>query len=134
MDLPVVPAEGECKLGNATSQLSNEEIHGIDYAKGIDLSKHVFVVYGVDEHERVVLKQTLKRNEVLPFFAGLTRCLVGMEAGSGAHYWARELKKLGHDERIMDPRRGAPYRSQGRTGDQAQRRGKVARPLRMQGA
>lgn len=83
---------------------------------GIDLSKHVFVLYGVDEGERVVLKRTLKRAEVLPLFANLDRCLIGMEAGSGAHYWARELKKLGHDARIMDPRRVAPYRSQGRTG------------------
>jgi transposase len=83
---------------------------------GIDLSKNVFVICGVDSRERVTLKRTLKRNEVLSFFADLQRCLIGMEAGSGAHYWARELNKLGHDARIMDPRRVAPYRSQGRTG------------------
>ena len=83
---------------------------------GVDLSKNVFVVYGVDERDQSVVKRTLKRSEVLSFFAQLEVCLIGMEAGSGAHYWARELIKLGHDARIMDPRLVAPYRNQGRTG------------------
>jgi transposase len=83
---------------------------------GIDLSKNVFVVFGVDSAERAALKRTLKRSEVLSFFGNLERCLIGMEAGSGAHHWARELKKLGHDARIMDPRLVAPYRSEGRSG------------------
>ncbi len=83
---------------------------------GIDLSKNVFVLYGVDDRDRRVLKKTLKRTELLPFFAQLESSLVGMEAGSGAHHWARELIKLGHDARIMEPRLVAPYRHQGRTG------------------
>ena len=83
---------------------------------GVDLSKNVFVVYGVDEHDRSVVKRTLKRAELLPFFAQLEPSLIGMEAGSGAHHWARELIKLGHTARIMDPRLVAPYRNQGRTG------------------
>jgi len=83
---------------------------------GLDLAKSVFVVYGVDEQGRCVLRRHLRRAEVLPFFAQLSHCMVGMEAGSGAHYWARELQELGHDARIMDPRLVAPYRSQGRTG------------------
>ena len=83
---------------------------------GVDLSKNVFVVYGVDERDQSVVKRTLKRAELLSFFAQLEPSLVGMEAGSGAHHWARELLKLGHDARIMDPRLVAPYRSQGRTG------------------
>ena len=83
---------------------------------GVDLSKNVFVVYGVDASERAVLKRTLKRNELLAFFAQLEPSLIGMEAGSGAHHWARELIKLGHTARIMDPRLVAPYRNQGRTG------------------
>jgi transposase len=83
---------------------------------GIDLSKNVFVIYGVDGRDQRVLKKTLKRAELLAFFAQLEPGLVGMEAGSGAHHWARELIKLGHDARIMDPRLVAPYRNQGRTG------------------
>jgi transposase len=83
---------------------------------GIDLSKNTFVVYGVDECDRCVLKRALRRAELLNFFGQLERCLVGMEAGSGAHHWARELVRLGHDARIIDPRLVAPYRHQGRSG------------------
>lgn len=83
---------------------------------GLDLAKSVFVLYGVDQHECCQLRKNLRRTEVLRFFAQLEPCLVGMEAGSGAHYWARELRQLGHDARIIDPRLVAPYRSQGRTG------------------
>jgi transposase len=64
---------------------------------GIDLSKNVFVVYGVDERDRCVAKRTLERAKVLSFFAQQEPSLIGMEAGSGAHHWARELIKLGHD-------------------------------------
>ncbi len=83
---------------------------------GIDLSKSVFVLYGVDEQEHCRLKRTLRRVDVLKEFATLEPCVVGMEAGSGAHYWARELRALGHDARIMDPKLVVPYRHQGRTG------------------
>jgi transposase len=83
---------------------------------GLDLAKSVFVVYGVDEHGKCRLRRSIRRAEVLTFFAQRSSCVVGMEAGSGAHYWSRELIKLGHDARIIDPRLVAPYRSQGRTG------------------
>ena len=83
---------------------------------GIDLSKSVFVIYGVNAAEQRCLKRTLKREEVLPLFAQLPGCLVAMEAGSGAHYWARELVKLGHNAKIIDPKLVVPYRRQGRTG------------------
>jgi transposase len=83
---------------------------------GIDLSKSVFVLYGVDRQEQCQLKRTMKRAEVLTWFANLPACRVGMEAGSGAHYWAREFGKLGHQPCIMDPKLVAPYRHQGRAG------------------
>lgn len=83
---------------------------------GLDLAKSVFVVYGVDERGKCQLRKQLRRSDVLNFFAKLEPCLIGMEAGSGAHYWTRELRALGHDARIMDARLVAPYRSQGRTG------------------
>lgn len=86
---------------------------------GLDLAKSVFVVYGVNERGKCELRRRLRRSEVLRFFATLSPCVVGMEAGSGGHYWARELMVLGHDARIMDPRLVAPYRSQGRTGKNA---------------
>lgn len=51
----------------------------------------------------------LRRDQVLAWFALLPPAVVGMEACSGAHYWARELRRLGHDARIMDSRFVAPY-------------------------
>jgi transposase len=83
---------------------------------GLDLAKNTFSVCGVDAHEQPRLRKTLRRDELLGFFAQQAPALVAMESGSGAHHWARELIKLGHDARIIDPRLVAPYRSQGRTG------------------
>jgi transposase len=68
---------------------------------GIDLAKNVFQVHGVDANDKVVFNKPLRRSQMLPFFAKLAPCLIGMEACASAHYWARELKKLGHDVRLM---------------------------------
>ena len=64
---------------------------------GLDLAKSVFEVHGVDEQGQAAVHRTLKRGQVLKVFGQLPRCVIGMEAGSGAHYWARELQKLGHE-------------------------------------
>ena len=53
---------------------------------GLDLAKNVFQLHGVDERGRVMLKKQLKRARVLPFFAQLEPCLIGMEACGGAHH------------------------------------------------
>lgn len=60
---------------------------------GLDLAKNVFTVCGVDEHGQVVVRKTLRRDQVLAW--QVSRSVVGMEACSGAHYWARELMRLG---------------------------------------
>src|SRR5262245_15341693 len=70
---------------------------------GIDIAKNVFQVHGVDAAEKVVLKKQLRRGQVLEFLGKLPRCLVGMEACATSHHWARELRKLGHDVRLMPP-------------------------------
>ena len=70
---------------------------------GLDIAKNVFQVHGVDRHGKVVLRKRLARGKVLAFFANLPRCLIGLEACGGAHYWARELQALGHDARLMPP-------------------------------
>src|SRR5262245_1913182 len=70
---------------------------------GIDLAKTVFQVHGVDAADKPVLKKQLRRGQVIEFFGKLPRCLIGMEACSTSHQWARELKKLGHDVRLMPP-------------------------------
>ena len=68
---------------------------------GIDLAKSVFHVHGIDANDKVVFNKPLRRSQILPFFAKLAPCLIGMEACASAHYWARELKKLGHGVRLM---------------------------------
>ena len=68
---------------------------------GLDIAKNVFQVHGIDAAEKVVIRKQLRRGQVLKFFASLPPCLIGMEACATAHYWARELTKLGHEVRLM---------------------------------
>ena len=68
---------------------------------GLDIAKNVFQVHGIDAAEKVVIRKQLRRGQVMKFFAALPPCLVGMEACATAHYWARELTKLGHEVRLM---------------------------------
>ena len=70
---------------------------------GLDLAKNVFQIHGIDEAGEVVVRKQLRRAQVLGFFAGLSRCVIGLEACATAHHWARELKALGHDVRLMPP-------------------------------
>jgi transposase len=70
---------------------------------GLDLAKQVFQVHAVDGAGEVVLRKALRRGQVLTFFAGLPRCLVGVEACATAHHWAREIGALGHEVRLMPP-------------------------------
>ena len=76
---------------------------------GLDIAKNVFQVHGVDANGKVVLRKQLKRRQVLAFFANLPPCRIGLEACAGAHYWARELIKLGHDARLISPQFVKPY-------------------------
>ncbi len=76
---------------------------------GIDLAKQVFQVHGVDGQEKVVLRKQLRRVQLLDYFKKLPPCLIGMEACGGAHYWARELQKLGHTVKLMAPQFVKPY-------------------------
>src|ERR1700733_595595 len=70
---------------------------------GLDLAKSVFQVHGIDDAGGIVLRKRLRRGQVVTFFAGLAPCLVGLEACATAHYWARELRTVGHDVRLMPP-------------------------------
>lgn len=83
-------------------------------AIGIDLAKNTFSLHGVDEHGKVFLKKTVSRNKLILTLANVPPCLIGMEACSGSHYWAREISKLGHDVRIMAPKFVIPYRKGGK--------------------
>ena len=71
---------------------------------GLDIAKNVFQVHGIDAAEKVVVRKQLRRSQVPEFFKALPPCLTGMEACATAHYWARELTKLGHKARLMPAR------------------------------
>jgi len=68
---------------------------------GLDIAKNVFQVHGIDAAEKVVVRKQLRRGQVMKFFEALSPCLIGMEACATAHYWGRELTKLGHQVRLM---------------------------------
>lgn len=76
---------------------------------GMDTSKHFFQLHGVDAAERPVLRRKLRRNEMLAFFAKQPPSVVGMEACAASHYWARELRKLGHEVKLIAPQHVKAY-------------------------
>jgi len=76
---------------------------------GVDLAKNVIQVHGADERGKAALKKPFKRGQVLPYFARLEPCLIGMEACGSAHYWARKLMALGHTVKLMAPQFVKPY-------------------------
>jgi len=82
---------------------------------GLDLAKNVFQVHAVDGSGKVVVRRQLRRADVLKFFANQQHSLVGMEACASAHFWAREIGKLGHEVRLMPPAYVKPYVKRGKT-------------------
>ena len=76
---------------------------------GVDTSKSVFVLHGVDPAEQVVLRKKLRRKQVLEFFVRLEPTRIGLEACGAAHYWARELQRLGHEVVLLPPQYVKPY-------------------------
>jgi transposase len=84
---------------------------------GIDLAKNVFAVHGVDDSGKPALvKPKVSRPDLLPLIATLPPCLIGMEACSGAHHWARLFRQHGHTVKLMAPKFVAPYRMTGKRG------------------
>ncbi len=76
---------------------------------GLDLAKHIFQVHAADSAGSVVLRKKLRRGEVLSFFATLAPCRIAMEACGSAHYWGREIAKLGHTVRLIAPAYVKPF-------------------------
>jgi transposase len=81
---------------------------------GLDIAKTVFQVHGVDAAGQVVIRQRLVRRRVLAFFEKLVPCLVGIEACSTSHYWARELIARGHEVRLLPAQYVKPYVKRGK--------------------
>jgi transposase len=76
---------------------------------GLDLAKHVFQVHAVDASGKMVVAKALRRRDVLPFFASLPPCLIGLEACGSAHHWGRELMALGHEVKLIPPAYVKPF-------------------------
>src|ERR1700724_232115 len=76
---------------------------------GMDTSKHIFQLHGVDAAEQPVLRRRLRRKEMVAFFSKLPPTVIGMEACGASHYWARELGQSGHTVKLIAPQHVKPY-------------------------
>jgi len=76
---------------------------------GLDTAKHVFQVHGADAAGRTVLRKRLRRAQISGFFVNLPKCLVGLEATRGSHYWARVIGSCGHEVKLIAPQFVKPY-------------------------
>ncbi len=84
---------------------------------GIDLAKNVFAVHGVDDNGKAVLvKPKVLREQLVPLIAQRPPCVIGIEACSGAHHWARQFRQFGHTVKLMAPKFVTPYRMSGKRG------------------
>ena len=81
---------------------------------GLDTSKAVFTLHGVDQHDRPILRINLRRPQLLGFFSKLAPTEIAMEACASAHHWARELIALGHGVRLIPPQYVKPYVKRGK--------------------
>ena len=82
---------------------------------GMDTSKSVFQLHGVDSVEQPILRRKLRRGQVLSFFSDLPPAQVAMEACGASHYWARELQALGHEVVLIPPQYVKPYVQRGKS-------------------
>lgn len=70
---------------------------------GIDLAKKSFQLHGINDEGKVILKKAVSRSKLSSIIANIPECLIGMEACSGANFWAREFLSYGHIVRSMSP-------------------------------
>jgi transposase len=81
---------------------------------GMDTSKHIFQLHGVNAAEEPVLRKKLRRQDMVTFFTRLPPTVIGIEACGGSHHWARLLQSLGHEVRMLPPQFVKPYLKRGK--------------------
>jgi transposase len=81
---------------------------------GVDTSKHVFQLHGVNAAEEPVLRKKLRRHDMVAFFEKLPPTVIGIEACGGSHHWARLLQSLGHQVKLIAPQLAKPYVKRGK--------------------
>jgi transposase len=81
---------------------------------GMDTSKHVFQVHGVNAAEAPVLRKKLRRKEMVTFFEKLAPTVVAIEACGASHHWARLLQSFGHSMKLIPPQLVKPYVKRGK--------------------
>ena len=82
---------------------------------GLDLAKNVFQVHGIDSTGKVIVRRSLRRRQMMPFFSKLEPCLIGIEACGTSRFWAREIAALGHQVKLMPPIYVKPYVKRSKT-------------------
>ena len=81
---------------------------------GVDLAKGFFQVHALEREEAPAVTRKLSRAKFLAFFAGVAPSRIGMEACGSAHYWARELRAMGHEVALIAPIYVKPYLKRGK--------------------
>ena len=81
---------------------------------GMDTSKHVFQLHGVNAAEEPVLRKKLRRQDLITFFGKLPPTVVALEVCGGSHHWARLLQSLGHQVKLIAPQLAKPYVKRGK--------------------
>ncbi len=76
---------------------------------GLDIAKQVFVAVAMNDKGKVMWKKKLARHEVLVFFTTLAVIKIGIEACAGAHFWARKLREMGHDVKLIAAQHVKPF-------------------------
>jgi len=81
---------------------------------GMDTSKHVFQLHGVNASDDVVLRRKLRRKEMVAFFEKLAPTVIAIEACGASHHWARLLRSFGHEVKLIAPQLVKPYLNRGK--------------------
>src|SRR5271166_5376173 len=81
---------------------------------GMDTSKHVFQLHGVNVAEAPVLRKKLRRKQMVAFFEKLEPTVIAIEACGASHHWDRLLASFGHEVKLIAPQLAKPYVKRGK--------------------